>query len=507
MLTPNIPVGPRNPNGYTEDEVLRAIRGVDGTRELSFRYELLDENMVYKRDLENVLGGSVQMQYISEIKRTAEFDIRDGGDIDYLFDHIKPYARFKMPPRMTKDGIILDSLWENTFGGPDGTEVTPENSIDYGDAVQSTDGVVRYGNGWSAIGPSTLVLGSDDAEDIGRIAFNYRARSTWRLSTRAYIFNNGNLTIWPVGLTEEPFALMRFNNHPILADYRLGSINISSIAENLFEQTFRLDVVNDGFRCRYSLWWTDLDGEPDWVATEDSSHWQPVQACFISGGGFSSFPSRIGAFRMGVPGDPEVLPRTQPIWNNNFNGDTDMIVDMDSLRFYGNTPNDINGYLAFNDEWSASGEASLQLGEEGLGSGSVQTNTPPRTEWSIKMFANIPKGGKLYVAPSPEDFVPAPEEAPPWAGPITRNGTTGSEGWNYSTTTAVPGGTDQGDFMFATVTTNAEGSLTYDDSWDLVTSREIGDESDVRIFLFSKVAGPNEPSSYQWVFEDRKSVV
>lgn len=509
MQTANVPTGARNPNGYTEDEILRAIRGVDGTRELTFRYELLDKDMNYKRDLDNVLGGSIQMHYISEIKRTADLTIRDQGDIDWLFDQVKPFIRVKMPSRTYQDGILLNNLWFNDFGGADGTTLTPENSVNHGDAVQSTAGTVRYATGWSAIGASTCLLGTDNGMGgpsgtfgSGRIAFNYRARTSWKISTRFFIWSQGNFTLWPTGLFEDEFARVQIQDSTFLgASYQLGSLDISSLAPNLIEQVVRLEAVNDGHRCRWSLWWTDLDSDtPDWTATEDSSEWPAIQVCFMSGGGFSSFPTRVGPLTFAVPGDTEVIPRIQPVWQNTFNGDADVVVDNDSLRYFGNTPSDIDGYLSFNENWSARGESSLQLGEEGLGHGSLVATVPHRSEWSLSFFANIPEGGKLFIAPSSEDTVPSPEVPQPWPGPVTMLGTNGQSGtWGLSSVVERPSSSAQGDYLLSAVTSNGAGSLTIPEGWDLLDQSEFGQHT--RIWVMGKRMGPDEPEHYEFAFD------
>jgi hypothetical protein len=82
-------------NGYTEAEVKAALHAEN--RKIDFRYELLDKNNVKKSDLKNVLGGSIEYNALAEIKRTARFTIRDEGNINFLSDRIKPYARLKMP--------------------------------------------------------------------------------------------------------------------------------------------------------------------------------------------------------------------------------------------------------------------------------------------------------------------------------------------------------------------------------------------------------------------------
>jgi hypothetical protein len=84
-------------NGYTRQEVVDQLTFINGERELSFRYELLDKNNMLKDDLGNVLSGNVAQSYLSDIKRTAQFTIEDDGSINYLSDRIRPWARITMP--------------------------------------------------------------------------------------------------------------------------------------------------------------------------------------------------------------------------------------------------------------------------------------------------------------------------------------------------------------------------------------------------------------------------
>lgn len=92
------PSGDRNPNSHTEEEILAALRGVSGVRRLSFRYELLDSGNGYIEDLDSVLAGSIEQNWLSDIKRTAKFTLRETGRIDFLSDRIKPHVRLHLPP-------------------------------------------------------------------------------------------------------------------------------------------------------------------------------------------------------------------------------------------------------------------------------------------------------------------------------------------------------------------------------------------------------------------------
>lgn len=91
-------------NGYTADEVLDVLLSVNGSRTISFRYELLDSDNVKIDDLTNVLAGSVSYNYLADINRTARFTIVDDGTINYLTNRIKPWARVEMP--VTKLGGV-----------------------------------------------------------------------------------------------------------------------------------------------------------------------------------------------------------------------------------------------------------------------------------------------------------------------------------------------------------------------------------------------------------------
>lgn len=92
------PAGDRNPEAHTQDEVLAALQGRTGTRRWSFRYELLEPDGTWLRDLDNVMAGSVTQNWLADIKRTAVFRLQERGFIDYLSDRIRPNVRLHLPP-------------------------------------------------------------------------------------------------------------------------------------------------------------------------------------------------------------------------------------------------------------------------------------------------------------------------------------------------------------------------------------------------------------------------
>jgi hypothetical protein len=86
-------------NGYSQAEVMDVLRGKDGTRELSFRYDLLNNDHTLNQALTNVLGASVSYNSLADIKRTAKFVVSEdvAAPLAYLTHRIKPYVRVNLP--------------------------------------------------------------------------------------------------------------------------------------------------------------------------------------------------------------------------------------------------------------------------------------------------------------------------------------------------------------------------------------------------------------------------
>lgn len=108
MQSLNIPSLLRNPNQYTAAEIEAALRGSTGSRQFSFRYELLDETNKKLRDLDQVRSAKISQNWLADIKRTASFMLRSGNNttvdpIDYLKHRIKPWVRLHMPAKAIPD--------------------------------------------------------------------------------------------------------------------------------------------------------------------------------------------------------------------------------------------------------------------------------------------------------------------------------------------------------------------------------------------------------------------
>jgi hypothetical protein len=88
-------------NGYSEAEILDVLRAKDGTRSLSFRYDLLNNDHTFNQTLTNVLAGSVSYNSLADIKRTAKLVVSDNlaAPISYLNYRLKPYVRIELPSK------------------------------------------------------------------------------------------------------------------------------------------------------------------------------------------------------------------------------------------------------------------------------------------------------------------------------------------------------------------------------------------------------------------------
>ncbi|GAA4082755.1 hypothetical protein [Actinomadura miaoliensis] len=300
------PTGDHNPHGYTTSEVLRALRGIDGTRRLSFRYELLDATNVKIGDLDNVIEASVSQNWLADIKRTARFRLRADGKIDFLSNRIKPWVRLHMPRKQVQLPFTINPSWRNRVNGPDGEQVTVDNSGASGDPLGSVTGTVLYDGSWSADGQRSARLGSVDGTSEAAFTFPAGTRTVWAL--RAYLFvpSGTRLALTPYQMEGGPAGDIVIDD--IDHEYRLGSVDITTIRGQLLDRPVRLEIATDGYTAIYRLYWTDPYNPPtstqtsaqtgvqavggaDFTATEPSTTWDPIQTITVTGKGR---PGRVG---------------------------------------------------------------------------------------------------------------------------------------------------------------------------------------------------------------------
>lgn len=82
--------------GYKKQEIIDILHYKKGSREIKFRYDLLNKYEQKIGILDNVTNGEVSMNSLADIKRTAKFTIQDNGNINWLSDRIQPFCMLKM---------------------------------------------------------------------------------------------------------------------------------------------------------------------------------------------------------------------------------------------------------------------------------------------------------------------------------------------------------------------------------------------------------------------------
>lgn len=92
------PLGERNPNGHSEETILHALRGMSGSRYLTFRYYLLDSANNRLSVLDGVTDCTITQNWLADIKRSMMLTMREVGGIDFLSDRIQPAVRLHLPP-------------------------------------------------------------------------------------------------------------------------------------------------------------------------------------------------------------------------------------------------------------------------------------------------------------------------------------------------------------------------------------------------------------------------
>lgn len=331
MQSANIPQGPRNPNGYTEEEILHELRGLRGSRKVSFRYEHLDDQMNRIKDLDNVLGGSVQMSYTSGIKRTASFDMRGDGGIDFLHDFIKPWYRLHMPPRWTEETQVLDAEFDNSFSYAVTGAATYETIAETGDPVESISGDLFHVDDPLYRGDYTLQLGEtatgtggyfvtpvhDLEGDVRRFrGFMYfddgaNHQNVWRDETGEFFGG------WASDNTKSGFAVNGAYDQVFLSGTDVGS----TVYNNLRDKWVRVEIDFDYEQSKtfYRFYWTspqlgtvaDFEYEADIAYTERVSGFEIEKFDDIEG--FTSAAVYVSRCALG---DVDTVP-SQPNPTNN----------------------------------------------------------------------------------------------------------------------------------------------------------------------------------------------
>ena len=83
-------------DGFSAEQVQATLHS--GVVDMQFRYELLDEDENFKKNLTTITDAEVSVKSLATIKRTARFTMMEDDDVDFLRDRIAPYVRVRIPP-------------------------------------------------------------------------------------------------------------------------------------------------------------------------------------------------------------------------------------------------------------------------------------------------------------------------------------------------------------------------------------------------------------------------
>ena len=117
-----------NPNNYTDKQIDDALRMKGDSREVSFRYELLDRHDVRIGVLDGVRSARITYGEFNAIKRTASFLLDEylRRDINFLTDEIEPWFILHMPDGGFVEWPLGIFLLESPGREADGSVVTRE---------------------------------------------------------------------------------------------------------------------------------------------------------------------------------------------------------------------------------------------------------------------------------------------------------------------------------------------------------------------------------------------
>lgn len=177
---------PYDPTGvYAPSEVLAALQGANGVRDLSFRFERLDTSNTVLGEMTTVVSASVANNNLADIKRTAKFVISDDEPVNYLSDRIRPYCRIAMPSPIGET-VVTDREDDLTLGTVGGWEMTAP--FDPGATDDGIDPSVTGLNFWQYPATTLSIIDTFTGLVPGRqYTFSCTARA-W-LSTTGDVFN------------------------------------------------------------------------------------------------------------------------------------------------------------------------------------------------------------------------------------------------------------------------------------------------------------------------------
>lgn len=178
-------------------------------------------------------------------------------------------------------------VWQNSFDGVPGTNLTVANSADWGNPIAGLrnnppSNAVRYGDR-SIMGRSSMRLGTPDAAAHGNVWLYYPTGSEYSVSFYLYLPEGG----W-----------FRMRDANVVVEFYLATASQSYIGDShpvpdavrdaVFDRWTRVEISTISTRTEYRMWWTDPQstGTPDYVY-EHARDGGVIDGIFTQGAGDS----------------------------------------------------------------------------------------------------------------------------------------------------------------------------------------------------------------------------
>ncbi|MGG3737528.1 LamG-like jellyroll fold domain-containing protein [Aeribacillus pallidus] len=227
---------------YSRQEIIDALHGKHGNRQIRFRYDLLDKNDNKIKELDSVIDGEVSMASLSSIKRTAKFRLKDKGDINWLTDRIQPFVELKMPEIKRKhDNYALE------FDGVDDKVDVPhsdELNISKNLEINATVTVYNTSNNWGRI----VHKGNDTVLGNNNFCYNIRYDRSGGFRFSINVNSEWNSIACPLELNKKYKLKMTYDGNVFKAfvdGVEVGSLNVpGTIQEDM--SNLQIGSVYDG---------------------------------------------------------------------------------------------------------------------------------------------------------------------------------------------------------------------------------------------------------------------
>lgn len=307
-------------------------------------------------------------------------------------------------------------VWQNTFDGPVGNNLTPINSANYGDPILDNQrngnpaDAVRYGNR-AYMGNSSMQLGLQDGTGHGDTWVYSPSVNAYSLSFYLYLTQGG----W-----------FRFRDANNVSELYFATGSQSVVVNELFNQEselfdrwVRVEFIVSSSELGIRIWWSDPDstGTPDYeyIVARDGG---TVGDLLCQGGaGANVYVDQVqvgegewlGPWPAGdrtiaatgtlpVAGGASITADLDPIlWENRFDGTHNTPITVTNSATHGDPVSWVTGTVAYTTTWSAAGPASARIGAvDGSTDGGLQVDAPALDNWSMRAYMLIPAGGWHY---------------------------------------------------------------------------------------------------------------